>query len=45
MPGVTYRHPNGDEWTAPINIRRVKKWLEELVQSTGKKYGDFAAKK
>ena len=28
-----------------VNIRRIKKWLEALVQSTGKKYADFAAKK
>ena len=45
-PGVTYKHPKtGDEWTAPTNLRRVKKWLQELVGSSGKKYEDFAAKK
>ena len=45
-PGVTYKHPKtGDQWTAPANLRRVKKWLEELVRTTGKKYEDFAAKK
>ena len=42
--GVTYKHPKtGDEWTAPANLRRVKKWLQELVLSTGKKYENFAA--
>ena len=46
MSGVTYRHPKtGDEWTAPANLRRVKKWLAELVDSTGKRYEDFVAKK
>ena len=45
-PGVTYRDPKtGLEWTAPVNLRRVKKWLAELVSGTGKKYDDFAAKK
>jgi hypothetical protein len=45
-PGVTYRHPkSGDEWTAPANLRRVKKWLEDLVKTSGKKYEEFAAKK
>jgi len=45
-PGVTYRHPTtGEEWAAPINLRRVKKWLVELVQTSGKRYEDFAAKK
>ena len=45
-PGVTYKHPKtGDEWTAPANLRRVKKWLQELVGSSGKKYEDFAARK
>lgn len=44
--GVTYRHPKtGDEWSAPANLRRAKKWLEDLVKSTGKKYEDFAVKK
>jgi DNA-binding protein H-NS len=43
-PGVTYKHPKtGDEWTAPANLRRVKKWLQELVLSSGKKYENFAA--
>jgi DNA-binding protein H-NS len=43
-PGVTYKHPKtGDVWTAPANLRRVKKWLQELVLSSGKKYEDFAA--
>jgi DNA-binding protein H-NS len=43
-PGVTYKHPKtGDEWTAPANLRRVKKWLQELVVSSGKKYENFAA--
>lgn len=46
LPGVTYRHPKtGDEWTAPANLRRVKKWLAEMVSSSGKKYEDFAARK
>jgi len=45
-PGVTYKHPKtGDEWTAPVNLRRAKKWLQDLVTSTGKKYEDFAEKK
>jgi DNA-binding protein H-NS len=44
--GSTYKHPKtGEEWTAPANLRRVKKWLQELVTSTGKKYEDFVAKK
>jgi DNA-binding protein H-NS len=44
--GSTYKHPKtGEEWTAPVNLRRVKKWLQELVASTGKKYEDFVAKK
>lgn len=44
-PGVTYKHPKtGEEWSAPMNLRRVKKWLVELVQSTGKRYEDFATK-
>jgi DNA-binding protein H-NS len=43
-PGVTYRHPKtGDEWTAPANLRRAKKWLQDLVASSGKKYENFAA--
>ena len=43
-PGVTYKHPKtGDEWTAPANLRRVKKWLQELVVGSGKRYEDFAA--
>ena len=43
-PGVTYRHPKtGDEWTAPANLRRAKKWLQDLVVSSGKKYENFAA--
>ena len=46
LPGVTYRHPKTDEeWAAPANLRRVKKWLVELVTTTGKKYEDFAVKK
>lgn len=46
IPGVTYRHPKtGDEWTAPANLRRVKKWLQDLVGSSGKRYEDFAAKR
>lgn len=45
-PGATYKHPKtGEEWTAPTNLRRVKKWLQELVVSSGKKYEDFVAKK
>ena len=45
-PGVTYAHPKtGEEWSAPVNLRRVKKWLVELVQATGKTYEDFATKK
>jgi hypothetical protein len=45
-PGVTYKHPKtGDEWTAPANLRRAKKWLQDLVTSSGKKYEDFVAKK
>jgi DNA-binding protein H-NS len=45
-PGSTYKHPKtGEEWTAPVNLRRVKKWLQELVASSGKKYEDFVAKK
>ena len=44
--GVTYRHPaTGEEWTAPEHLRRAKLWLQELVSSSGKNYGDFAAKK
>ena len=43
-PGTTYRHPKtGDEWTAPANLRRAKKWLQDLVKSSGKKYEDFVA--
>ena len=43
-PGITYRHPKtGDEWTAPANLRRAKKWLQDLVVSSGKKYENFAA--
>ena len=43
-PGVTYRHPKtGDERTAPANLRRAKKWLQDLVVSSGKKYENFAA--
>ena len=46
IPGVIYRHPKtGDEWTAPANLRRVKKWLQDLVGSSGKRYEDFAAKR
>jgi DNA-binding protein H-NS len=42
--GVTYKHPKtGEVWTAPANLRRVKKWLQELVVSSGKKYENFAA--
>ena len=45
-PGVTYKHPKtGEEWTAPANLRRAKKWLQDLVKSSGKKYEDFAVKK
>ena len=43
--GVTYKNPGtGEEWTAPEKLRRAKKWLEELVASTGKKFEDFAVK-
>jgi len=43
--GTTYRHPTtGEEWTAPEQLRRVKKWLQDLAASTGKKYEDFAVK-
>lgn len=46
MPGATYKHPKtGEEWTAPANLRRAKKWLQDLVVSSGKKYEDFVAKK
>jgi len=45
-PGVTYKHPKtGDEWTAPVNLRRAKKWLQDLVTGSGKRYEDFVAKK
>ncbi len=43
--GVRYKHPQtGEEWTAPEKLRRTKKWLEDLVRSSGKKYEDFAVK-
>jgi DNA-binding protein H-NS len=43
--GVTYKHPNtGEEWTAPAQLRRAKKWLQDLATTTGKKYEDFAVK-
>lgn len=43
--GVTYKHPKtGEEWAAPVHLRRTKKWLGELVADTGKKYEDFAVK-
>ena len=46
VAGVTYKNPaTGDEWTAPANLRRPKKWLDDLVKSGGKKYADFATKK
>ena len=42
---MTYKNPGtGEEWTAPEKLRRTKKWLEELVASTGKKFEDFAVK-
>lgn len=45
-PGLTYKDPKtGEEWTAPANLRRAKKWLQDLVTSSGKKYEDFVAKK
>ena len=45
-PGATYKHPKtGEEWTAPANLRRAKKWLQDLVKGSGKKYEDFAIKK
>ena len=46
ISGMTYRNPKtGEVWEAPGNLRRAKKWLQELVTSTGKKYEDFAATK
>ena len=46
VAGVTYRNPDGgEEWTAPANLRRAKKWLDDLVKGSGKKYADFATKK
>ena len=45
LSGVKYKHPQtGKEWTAPEKLRRMKKWLEDLVTSSGKKYEDFAVK-
>jgi len=45
-PGTTYKHPKtGDVWTAPANLRRAKKWLQDLVTGSGKRYEDFVAKK
>jgi hypothetical protein len=41
---TAYKHPKtGEEWTAPANLRRAKKWLQDLVVSSGKKYENFAA--
>ena len=46
VAGVTYKNPaTSEEWTAPANLRRTKKWLDDLVKSGGKKYADFATKK
>ena len=46
IPGVTYRHPTTlNEWTVPTHLRRVKLWLQELVNTSGKKYEDFAVRK
>ena len=46
VAGVTYRNPTtSEEWTAPANLRRAKKWLDDLVKGGGKKYADFATKK
>ena len=45
VAGVTYKNPaTSEEWTAPSNLRRAKKWLDDLVKSGGKKYADFAKK-
>jgi len=46
ISGVNYKNPKtGEEWKAPVKLRRAKKWLQDLVASSGKKYEDFAATK